>query len=77
MAGFADVREELPTVEMVWPGTVETLARQWFELSGIEERVAEERRAELHKDVLRSLGRFAEGGTARFAVQIVVASGKA
>ena len=76
-AGFADVREELRTVEMVWPGTVETLERHWFDLSAIESRVAQERHADLHKDVRRSLERYAAGGTPRFTAALVVASGNA
>ena len=76
-AGFVDVREEFRTVEMVWPGTVETLERQWFDLSAIEERVAEERHADLHTGVRRSLERYAAGGTPRFTAALVVASGKA
>jgi hypothetical protein len=76
-AGFGDVREESRVVEMVWPGTVETLARQWFEISRLEARVAEERRDDLHEDVLRSLRRYAEGERVRVTAPIVVASGMA
>jgi SAM-dependent methyltransferase len=76
-AGFADVREELRTVEMVWPGTVETLARHWLDLSAIEAKVADERRADLHREVRRSLARFAGSGSPRFTAALVVASGLA
>lgn len=74
-AGFADVREETRTVEMVWPGRAETLLEQWVELSGVEARVARERWVEFRRDVVAGLNRYADGETVRLSAAIVVASG--
>ena len=76
-AGFGDVREEARRVEMVWPGRAETLRDQWFDLSGVEARVAPERRADFGRAVLAGLNRFADGETVRLSAAIVVASGRA
>ena len=75
--GYVDVREETRQVDLVWPGTAETLRAFWLQISRIEEQVAAERREALLGDVLASLRRYAAGGTVCLPATVVLASGRA
>lgn len=77
VASFADVREEAPLVDLVWPGPPESLARIWLELTRVEGRVEPDRREAVRADVAAAYERFTEGGTLRMPVRVVVASGAA
>ena len=76
-AGFQDVREEAPVVEMVWPGPAATNLAFWLDLTGVEAKVAPERRAAFRAAVLASLRRCERAGQLHFSAPIVVASGRA
>jgi len=76
-AGFADVHEDAPMVDLVWPEGLATLTRFWLELTRLEGRVAPERHATLRADIAAAYERFRDGDTVRMPVRVVVASGAA
>jgi SAM-dependent methyltransferase len=74
--GYADIREEARTVDLVWPGPAETLRAFWLEVSRAEERVPAEQREAFRADVLASLRRYADGDAVRLPATVVLASGR-
>jgi len=75
-AGFKDVREESPVVEIVWPGPAETELQFWLNLSRAEEQVAPEQREQFRADALAVFRQFERDGALHFSARIVVASGQ-
>jgi SAM-dependent methyltransferase len=76
-AGFVDVRESSPTVEMVWPGEPESLQRFWMELRNANETLAPDQRDALAADLLAALEPLVTGGGIRFTARVVIGSGEA
>jgi ubiquinone/menaquinone biosynthesis C-methylase UbiE len=76
-AGFTDIREEARRVVFSWPESPERLRDLWYDLTGLDQRVAPDRKPSLDADVLASLTRFAEGDGLTMPATIVVASGQA
>lgn len=76
-ASFRDVREDAPTVDLVWPEGPASLTRFWLELTRLEQRVAPERHAALRADIEAAYERFRDGDAVRMPARVVVASGAA
>jgi ubiquinone/menaquinone biosynthesis C-methylase UbiE len=76
-AGFADIREEARQVILSWPDGPERLREMWYDLTGLHQQVAADRKPSLDADVLASLARFAEGDTLKLPATVVIASGRA
>jgi ubiquinone/menaquinone biosynthesis C-methylase UbiE len=76
-AGFSDIREESRFVEFIWPGIPESLRDFWLELTGMEEKIAPERRASFRDDIAAAFRRFTVGYTVELTAKIVIASGRA
>lgn len=76
-AGFEDVQEATPLVDLVWPEEPDSLVRMFLELFGVEDRVVPERRAAFRADAVAAYGWLRDGDTVRMPVRVVVASGAA
>lgn len=76
-AGFADVREESRVVDFIWPGIPESLRDFWLELTGMEEKIAPERRAAFRDAVAAAFRPYSAGYTVALTAKIVIASGRA
>lgn len=76
-AGYADVREDAPMVDLVWPEGPASLTHFWLELTRLEQRVAPERHAALRADIEAAYERYRDGNTVRMPVRVVAASGAA
>jgi len=76
-AGFTDIREEARRVVFSWPESPERLRDLWYELTGLDQQVAPDRKPSLDADVLASLTRFAGRDGLTMPATIVVASGQA
>lgn len=76
-AGFGDVHEESRAVNLIWPGTADTLSGFWLELTGIEAKIAENRRMSLRDDVLSAFDRCGTGRSVELTAKVVIAAGHA
>jgi SAM-dependent methyltransferase len=78
-AGFQQIEEATKTVPWTWPGPAEEVWEQAQAMSTpflpMIKRVPAEKWEELNREVLKSLGRYADGGSIKFGAVVVLASG--
>jgi hypothetical protein len=75
-AGYADIREEQPILEMIWPGPPETLLRFWMEMANPGPEVPAETRSAIEKELLAHLRGIERDGTLPFTARVTVGSGR-
>ena len=78
-AGFRVVEEETKTLPWTWPGTPEEV---WEQAQGVSvpfrpmlDRVPEDMRPQVHKEVLAAIGQYVRGENIEFGASVVLASG--
>ena len=76
-AGFREIREESPVVEMVWPGPPQLVIDTQLDISRIEERVPPQRREAMRAELLRAYEPYVDGEVTRLQARVVIASGQA
>jgi ubiquinone/menaquinone biosynthesis C-methylase UbiE len=76
-AGFTDIREEARRAVCSWAESPERLRELWYDLTGLDQQIAPDRKSALDADVLASLARFAQGDGLMMPATVVVASGRA
>ena len=60
-----------------WPESPERLREMWYDLTGLDQQVAADRKADLDADVLAAYARFGAEDGLTMPATIVVASGRA
>jgi SAM-dependent methyltransferase len=76
-AGYEDVREEQPRLDMLWPGPPETLLTFWMEMANLGPEVPPETRAAIESDILAHLREIEDADGLLFTVRVTVGSGRA
>lgn len=76
-AGYTDIREDSPVVEMPWPGPPQLMMDNLLDVSRVEDNVASDRREAMRADILRAYRQFAKGDETLLTARIVIASGAA
>ena len=78
-AGFQQVEEATKTVPWAWPGPAEEVWEQAQSMSTpflpMIKRVSPEKWDQVNREVIESVGRYAEGGAIKFGAVVVLASG--
>jgi SAM-dependent methyltransferase len=78
-AGFAKIEEVTKTVPWTWPGPAEEVWEQAQAMSTpflpMIKRIPPEKWDQVNREVLESLGRYAEDGSIKFGAAVVLASG--
>jgi SAM-dependent methyltransferase len=78
-AGFQQVEEETKTLPWTWPGAAEEVWEQAQAMSTpflpMIKRVPAEKWEQMNREVLESVGRYADGGSIKFGALVVLASG--
>jgi SAM-dependent methyltransferase len=79
-AGFQQIEEETKTLPWTWPGPAEEVWEQAQAMSTpflpMIKRVPAEKWEQMNREVLESVGRYAEGGSIKFGAVVVLASGR-
>lgn len=75
-AGYEDIREEQPIVEMIWPGPPETLLRFWMEMANPGPEVPAETWSAIEAEILAHLRGIERDGTLPFTARVTVGSGR-
>lgn len=75
-AGYEDVREEQPFLQMLWPGAPETLLTFWMEMANLGPEVPAETRAAIEGDILAHLREIQDEDGLPFTVRITIGSGR-
>jgi SAM-dependent methyltransferase len=79
-AGFKQIEEETKTLPWTWPGPAEEVWEQAQAMSTpflpMIKRVPAEKWEQMNREVLESVGRYAEGGSIKFGAVVVLASGR-
>lgn len=75
-AGYDDVREEQPIVDIVWPGSPESLLAFWMDMANLGPEVPAETRAAIEKDLLAALRPLERPGGMRFTARVTIGSGR-
>lgn len=76
-AGYDDVREDHPLLEIVWPGPPETLLVFWMDMANIDIEVPIETRAAIHSELQDGLQRTERPDGMHFTARVAIASGRA
>jgi SAM-dependent methyltransferase len=76
-AGYRDIREDTPPVEMVWNGPPQTVIDIMLDVSRIEEAVPPDRHDAMRADLHNAYKQFTSGDETRLPVRVVIASGTA
>jgi SAM-dependent methyltransferase len=78
-AGFQQIEEATKTLPWTWPGAAEEVWEQVQVMSTpflpMIKRVPVEKWEQVNREVLESVGRYAEGGSIKFGAVVVLASG--
>jgi SAM-dependent methyltransferase len=78
-AGFQQIEEATKTLPWTWPGPAEEVWEQAQAMSTpflpMIKRVPVEKWEELNREVLESVGQYADGGSIKFGAVVVLASG--
>jgi SAM-dependent methyltransferase len=78
-AGFQKIEEETKTLPWTWPGPAEEVWEQAQAMSTpflpMIRRVPAEKWEQMNREVLESVGRYADGGSIKFGAVVVLASG--
>ena len=78
-AGFSNVEEETITLPWTWPGTAEEVWEQAQAVAApflpLLQRIPAEKRAEIDRQVIRSVQQYADGPNIKFGAVVVLASG--
>jgi ubiquinone/menaquinone biosynthesis C-methylase UbiE len=78
-AGFQQIEEATKTVSWTWPGPAEEVWEQARSMSTpflpMIKRVPAEKWEQMNREVLESVGRYADGGAIKFGATVVLASG--
>lgn len=75
-AGYDDIREDQPLLEMVWPGPPETLLRFWMELANLGPEVPAETKAAIETEILEHLRTVEDSDGLHFTARITIGSGR-
>jgi SAM-dependent methyltransferase len=79
-AGFQQIEEETKTLPWTWPGPAEEVWEQAQAMSTpflpMIKRVPAEKWEQMNREVIESVGRYAEGGSIKFGAVVVLASGR-
>lgn len=76
-AGYEDVREKQPLVNMTWPGPPETLLTFWMEMANLGPEVPSEIGTSIEEDILAHLRTVADSVGLHFTARVTVGSGRA
>ena len=76
-AGYRDVREDTPLVEMVWPGSPQVVIDILLDVSRLAQAVPPDRHDALRADLLNAYESFATDDETRLPVRIVLVTGVA
>jgi SAM-dependent methyltransferase len=78
-AGFEQIEEDTKTLPWTWPGPAEEVWEQAQAMSTpflpMIKRVPAEKWGQMNREVLESVGRYADGGAIKFGAVVVLASG--
>ena len=78
-AGFSNVEEETITLPWTWPGTAEEVWEQAQAVAApflpLLQRIPAEKRAEIDRQVIRSVQQYADGPSIKFGAVVVLVSG--
>jgi SAM-dependent methyltransferase len=78
-AGFEQIEEATKTLPWTWPGPAEEVWEQAQAMSTpflpMIKRVPAEKWGQMNREVLESVGRYADGGAIKFGAVVVLASG--
>jgi ubiquinone/menaquinone biosynthesis C-methylase UbiE len=78
-AGFQQIEEAAKTVPWTWPGPAEEVWEQAQAMSTpflpMIKRVPAQKWEQMNREVLESVGRYADGGSIKFGAVVVLASG--
>src|SRR5690606_6843712 len=75
-AGYEDIREEHPIVEMVWPGPPETLLGFWMIMANLGPEVPVDTRSAIEEEILDHLRGIERDGVLPFTARVTVGSGR-
>ena len=76
-AGFQEIREDAPVVEMTWPGEPQGVIDSQLDISRIEERVPPDRHEAMRAELIHAYEPYVDGAVTRLTVRVVIASGQA
>jgi SAM-dependent methyltransferase len=76
-AGFTEIREDAPLVDMVWPGSPQVVIDTLLDVSRVEDAVSPDRRDEMRAELGSAFQQFFDGEQTRLPVRIIIASGSA
>ncbi len=75
-AGYDDIREEQPVLDIVWPGPPETLLKFWMEMANLGPEVPTETRSAIEGEILDHLRGIERDGTLPFTARVTIGSGR-
>ncbi|NLD55230.1 MAG: class I SAM-dependent methyltransferase [Burkholderiaceae bacterium] len=75
-AGYEDIREEQPILDIVWPGPPETLLEFWMNMANLGPEVPAETRSAIEGELLDHLRSIERDGTLPFTARITIGSGR-
>jgi len=75
-AGYEDVREEQPLLELVWPGPPDTLLAFWMDMANLGPEVPAGTRAAIEEEILTGLREVETADGLRFTARVTIGSGR-
>jgi SAM-dependent methyltransferase len=75
-AGYEDVREEQPIVDIVWPGPPETLLGFWMNMANLGSEVPAGTREAIEGEILDHLRGIERDGALPFTARVTIGSGR-
>ena len=76
-AGFRDVREDQPILELTWPCPPQRVLDVVLDVSRVEDNIPVDRQAAFRQEILAVYNQFARGEETHIPARVVIASGAA